>query len=138
VISVELQDSDSAERLAQELSDRFPAAVLKQDGHWDVAVYRAGADSRVTVIAAVLHVLKPWLRTRGLAAARLRIGERRTYLLEAEAPRESVASHSGRSCDRRVSGRATGEGQEASPVGIYKDRRRGRRGTDVYLVPAPL
>jgi hypothetical protein len=93
VISVELEDSDSAERLAQELSDRFPAAVLKQDGHWDVAVYRAGADSRVTVIAGVLDVLKPWLRTRGLAAARLRIGERRTYLLEAEASRESVASH---------------------------------------------
>jgi hypothetical protein len=92
VISVELPDADSAEYLAQELSDRFPAAVIEQDGHWDVAVYRAGANSRFRVIVGALEAAKPWLRTRGLAVATVRVGER-SYLLEAEAPRESVVSH---------------------------------------------
>ena len=93
VISVELPDSDSAEQLAQELSDHFPVAMIKEDGHWDVAVYRAGADSRSAVIIGTVDAVERWLHRRGLtAAARVRVGER-SYLLEAEVPRESVVSH---------------------------------------------
>jgi hypothetical protein len=91
VMSVELPDVDSAEQLAQELSDRFPAAVIKQDGHWEVAVYRAGANSGFSVVVGALEAARPWLRVRGLAVARVRVGER-SYLLAAEAQRESVVS----------------------------------------------
>jgi hypothetical protein len=59
VISVELPDSGYAERLAQELSDRFPAATIERNGSVDVGVYGVGGENRL--IIEVLGAVQLWL-----------------------------------------------------------------------------
>jgi hypothetical protein len=80
VISVEVADADSADQLARELSNGFPAAVINQDGYWHVVVYPVAADNSFVVDA--LEVVEHCLCSRGASAAvRLHLG-RTTYLGE--------------------------------------------------------
>jgi hypothetical protein len=73
VISVEVPDADSVDQLARELSNGFPAAVVKQDGCWYVVLYPFAADNRFIVDA--LQAVEHRLRSSGAAATvRLHLG----------------------------------------------------------------
>ena len=82
VIAVELPNTGSAEQLAQELRDLFPAAIIKQEGLLQVAVYGVGAENRL--IVEVLGAVKLWLNRWGTAPVPVRFGDK-TSLLEADA-----------------------------------------------------
>ena len=82
VIAVELPNAGSAEHLAQELRDLFPAAIIEQEGLLQVAVYGVGAENRL--IVEVLGAVKLWLNTRGAAPVQVQFGDK-TSLLEADA-----------------------------------------------------
>ena len=82
VIAVELPNAGSAEQLEQELRDRFPAAIIKQEGLVQIAVYGVGAENRL--IVEVLGAVKLWLNRRAVAPVLVQFGDK-TSLLEADA-----------------------------------------------------
>ena len=82
VIAVELPNAGSAEQLAQELRNLFPAAIIKQEGLVRVALYGVGAENRL--IVEVLGAVKLWLNRRAAAPVLVQFGDK-TSLLEADA-----------------------------------------------------